>query len=29
MQERLESWVPFMGEEDPLEKDMANPLQYS
>ena len=23
MQERLESWVPFMGEEGPLEKEMA------
>ena len=29
MQERLESQIPFMGQEDPLEKDMANPLQYS
>ena len=29
MQERLESRVPFVGQEDPLEKHMANPLQYS
>ena len=29
MQERLESRGPFMGQEDPLEKDMDNPLQYS
>ena len=24
-----ETWVRFLGQEDPLEKGMANPLQYS
>ena len=24
-----ETWVRSMGEEDPLEKEMDNPLQYS
>ena len=24
-----ETWVRFLGQEDPLEKKMANPLQYS
>ena len=24
-----ETWVRFLGQEDPLEKDMATPLQYS
>ena len=24
-----EIWVRFLGWEDPLEKEMANPLQYS
>ena len=24
-----ETWVRFLGREDPLEKDMATPLQYS
>ena len=24
-----ETWVRFLGQEDPLEKEMANPLQYS
>ena len=24
-----ETWVQSLGQEDPLEKEMANPLQYS
>ena len=24
-----ETWVRPLGQEDPLEKEMANPLQYS
>ena len=24
-----ETWVRSLGQEDPLEKEMANPLQYS
>ena len=24
-----ETWVQFLGQEDPLEKEMANSLQYS
>jgi len=24
-----ETWVQTLGQEDPLEKEMANPLQYS
>ena len=24
-----ETWVQILGQEDPLEKEMANPLQYS
>ena len=24
-----ETWVRFLGQEDPLKKEMANPLQYS
>ena len=24
-----ETWVQFLGWEDPLEKEMATPLQYS
>ena len=24
-----ETWVQSLGREDPLEKEMANPLQYS
>ena len=24
-----ETWVQFLSREDPLEKEMANPLQYS
>ena len=24
-----ETWVESLGQEDPLEKGMANPLQYS
>ena len=23
------TWVRFLGQEDPLEKEMANPLQHS
>ena len=29
MQETQETWVPSLGREDPLEKEVANPLQYS
>ena len=25
----LETWVRSLGREDPLEEEMANPLQYS
>ena len=25
----LETWVRFLGQEDPLEKEMAYPLQFS
>ena len=24
-----ETWVQFLGQEDPLEKEIANPLQHS
>ena len=26
---KRETWVPSLGREDPLEKEMATPLQYS
>ena len=29
IQETLEPWVQSLGQEDPLEEEMANPLQYS
>ena len=29
MQETQETRVPSLGREDPLEEEMANPLQYS
>ena len=29
MQELRETWIQSLGWEDPLEEDMANPLQYS
>ena len=29
MQETQETWGPSLGREDPLEKEVANPLQYS
>ena len=29
MQEMQEMWVPPLGQEDPLEKEHGNPLQYS
>ena len=29
MQEMQETWVQFLGREDPLEKENGNPLQYS
>ena len=28
MQEMQETWVQSLGHEDPLEKEMATPLQY-
>ena len=29
MQQMQEKWVQSLGQEDPLEEEMANPLQYS
>ena len=29
MQEPQETWVRSLGQEDPLQKEMTNPLQYS
>ena len=29
MQEMYETWVGFLGQEDPLEEGMKTPLQYS
>ena len=29
MQETQETWVQYLGQEDPLEKENGNPPQYS
>ena len=29
MQETQETWVQYLGQEDPLEEENGNPLQYS
>ena len=29
VQETRETWVQSLGQEDPLEEDIGNPLQYS
>jgi len=29
MQETQETWVQYLGQEDPLEEENGNPIQYS